>query len=348
MLWSIAGLLLAIGGFASTQRSSADTGPEGMIAFKRFVSKLVDIRDDPGLPSKGTFLLVDDARTVDEAKEVVDWVEQGGRLILMTSQSEIARLLGVDVADQFNPLDDSVTLSTDCLLRETSGVGRLAVSGGDSSMFTTSPSVTGCFHSEQSFFMASVGKGKGRAYLFGGRSMITNEFLRKGDNAILVYRLLAEEESVTFGAPVSAARNSAWDLLPLGARVAIVQTALAVFLFALVRGRRFGRPVLEEPIAVIPASELVRATASLYRQSRQPGFAGGILRQSFLRRMGRRFGTGPEEGERLARIVSSDPTVEPRFAESTLAGPDPTVDEELIKLGQDLEKLETKLLGTWR
>jgi hypothetical protein len=123
--------------------------------------------------------------------------------------------------------------------------------------------------------------------------------------------------------------------------VIVIAVILAAVAFALVRARRLGRPVLEEPVVPIPASELVRATARMYRRARTAAYCGRILRDATAARFARRLG-GAGRTEDLARILARTSGVTEQRVEELLGGPDTQTDEDLIHLGRELEGLTAR------
>jgi hypothetical protein len=155
---------------------------------------------------------------------------------------------------------------------------------------------------------------------------------------------------VVFGPPLPAGaqpRGSAWGLLPDRARVVVIALALAAVGFALVRARRLGRPVLEEPVAPIPASELVRATARMHRRARTAAYCGRLLRDSVAARLSRGLGAAGR-AEDLPKILAHAGKVPEDRVRHILGGPDPKSDEELIHLGRELEELTARTVRRTR
>ncbi len=111
----------------------------------------------------------------------------------------------------------------------------------------------------------------------------------------------------SFGTPVAPGARSPglWELLSGAAQLVIIEIVVAAVVFAIARARRLGRPVIEEPIAPIPAGELVRASAGLYRQARAVTFCGRLLRRSASERLARRVGAAP----RRRRAAPREPRV---------------------------------------
>ena len=116
---------------------------------------------------------------------------------------------------------------------------------------------------------------------------------------------------------------------------------LAAVAFGVLRARRLGRPPAEDPIAPIPASELVRAASRLYRRSRSLAWAGAMMREAARGRIGRRFGV-PSDSEALPTVAANATGMPPERVEEGLAGPAPRTDEELIRLGSLLSEIESR------
>ncbi len=242
------------------------------------------------------------------------------------------------------------TLEPACIAEEVVGVGRIVARASDWMLAPAEPFVS-CFPAGEGGFVLVRHYGQGKLVLVGGISAFTNEVLRSPDNALLALRLIGSGPEVVFGPPVPRAAGgpsgSLWAVIPARAKVVIIGVGLAALAFALVRGRRLGRPVLEEPLAPIPASELVRATARLYRRGRTAGYSGRLMREATRARIARRLGVGtnPEEVPAiLARITGMSPD---RLGEA-LSGPEPSSDEELIRLGNLLQEVESRAAGSAR
>ena len=192
----------------------------------------------------------------------------------------------------------------------------------------------------------------------GGTSPLTNALLSEADNAAFALGVFGSGGPVVFGPatpPGSAAAGGLWATLPLPARLVVIQIAIALVVFALVRARRFGKPLAERVPSPVPAGELVEAVGRLYRSSRASSFAGETLRRATLRRFRSRLGAGPELGTRMDR--EADEALSSTLAQLSgsdagrirrlLTGPGPAGDEELIALGQELEELRRRIEGSW-
>ena len=200
-------------------------------------------------------------------------------------------------------------------------------------------------------FLVSRPVGAGTAVILGGSSPFTNALLDHAGNASFAEEVLGSSSPIVFGTAVVPGTGTAaerekgvWGSLPAGAKAALVAVAIAALFFVLVRGRRLGRPVLEEPISPIPAGELVRATAKLYRKARARGFAGELLRTGAATQTARRLGipasTSPEA---LASAVSDTAGLPEERIRRALDGPPPGTDDQLLALGRELEDIRASV-----
>ena len=122
--------------------------------------------------------------------------------------------------------------------------------------------------------------------------------------------------------------------------------AAAVIAFALGRGRRLGRLVVEPLPVVVRASETTEARGRLYHRAADRPFAARVLRVGSRTRLADRLGlprTTPvvslvDATTRASGVPRSD-------VEQLLDGPDPTTDRDLLLLSQGLADLEKSVLN---
>jgi hypothetical protein len=318
---------------------------DATLALRRFLADMgLRVSEGGTPPDEGTFVLLQDLRTEQDARSLLRWAGRGGRLVVADPASAIAALSGALPAAPVG-LAGSETLVPGCVTEEIVGVHGIAARASDWSFAPGGPFVS-CFHAHGGGYLLVREYGEGAVVLIGGRSSLTNELLRSEDNALWALRLVGDGPEVVFGPPLppTAAGSSGglWATLPPDAKLMIVGICLAAVAFALIRGRRLGRPVLEEPLAPIPASELVRATGRLYRRGRTPGYAGRLMREATRARIDRRLGTAGEPDERAA-ILAGTTGMSGKDVEEALTGRDPSSDDELIRLGVLLSEVESRI-----
>jgi hypothetical protein len=185
--------------------------------------------------------------------------------------------------------------------------------------------------------------------LTGGSSFLSDRSLNRADNAPFAMGVLGPGP-VVIGPPRDPGRAvTVWAALPTAAKAVIWELIVAAGVFALARGRRIGWPVAEEPVSPIPSGELVHATARLYRSAKAVAFCGGLLRGWTATRLTKRTGVAPDpDPARVSVAIGRATGIPVDDLEHALAGPDPTNEEQLVALGQELETIATTIEGAPR
>jgi hypothetical protein len=187
--------------------------------------------------------------------------------------------------------------------------------------------------------------------VLGGFSPFTNALLDHADNAAFAEQVLGASQPVVFGStvvpgtPATVGREKGvWGSLPAAAKATLVAVAIAALFFVLVRGRRLGKPVLEEPLSPIPAGELVKATGKLYRKAGARRFAADLMRTGTATQTARRLGlpasTPPDA---LAAAVSSASGLPRDRVTRAFEGPGPANEDELLALARELEAVRSSV-----
>ena len=349
-----AGAILLVAGAAlavpsSSGLSSTSTAPGGTLALRRFLTDAGrQVSDGPGPPSiPGTFILLSDLRNGNEADGLLTWVANGGRLVVADPASTTARRAGVQPVGEASFLSATTTLQPGCATPEALGVRSLAIRAADQLLASGQPRSYGCFPGRNGSYEVVVHRGQGSVIVLGGTSSLTNEYLRQADDGAFALNLVGTTGPVVFGPPLSSEaerQRSLWALLPNRAKAAIVGLCLAAALFALMRGRRLGRPVIEEPLSPIPAGELVHATGRLYRRARAAGYSGRLLRETTVQHISHRLGLPAEVSteDLQAAVAQSGGLAEDRLRRA-FAGQEPASDEELIALSGELEEIRRQV-----
>ena len=329
-------------------------GPGGTLALRRFLhARGLTIGDAEGPPNgaEGTFVLFADFRTYDQDTAIMRWVEQGGRLVLADPRSDLSARLLVGTRGPIGGIRGTTTLAADCAAPETVAAGAIEVDSSDGGLTTEEPEARPCFGGSGGAFEIVRRLGNGTAVVLGGFSPFTNALLDKADNAAFAERILGASRPVVFGPPripglpfARGREKGVWGSLPAAAKAALVAVAIAALFFVLVRGRRLGKPVIEEPLSPIPSGELVRATAKLYRKAGARAFAGDLLRTTAAAQAARRLGlpttTSPEE---LLGVLARMTDVPEDDLSRVFAGPGPGDDDQLIALARELEEIRASL-----
>jgi len=330
-------------------------GPNGTLALRRFLRARglrVEDGNDPLAHGQGTFVLFSDFRTPDQDMAILQWLEDGGRLVVADPGSDLAARLRAEPRGSIGGLSDTTALGADCPAGEAVAAGTIEVRSSDAAVAEGGSDVRACFGGARGAFELIRRVGSGTAIVLGGGSPFTNALLDRADNAAFAEQVLGSAQPVVFGPPAvpglpiaePGGQRGVWGSLPAAGKAALVAVAIAALFFVLVRGRRLGQPVLEEPLSPIPAGELVHATGRLYRKARARGFAAELLRTNTAGQLARRLGTPVTSSpEQLAAAVAGAtglPVVRLRRA---LHGPDPVDDDGLIALAGELEEIRSAL-----
>jgi hypothetical protein len=340
-------LCATVVGLLASPPQDAGRGPQGIAALRRYLPAMgletVD-QGEPPAPGEGTFFLLADIRDEEGAEKIKSWVRSGGRLVLTEPQSLIVAELDTEKSDGGleSILPGSRRLVPRCDAFEGTGVDELVVALSDASLEAPS-GADGCFSREGRPYLAIFDHGEGQVLVMAGTSPFTNQYLRSGDNAVFAYRLFAGFGPVVFGPPVDPAAQlsgSPWQSLPAGARSSLAILVLAAVVFAAVSGRRFGKPLVEQPISPIASSQLVGATAGLYQSARTRGFAADLLRRGSARRICRMLGLPSGTEVDAVRAVAGGAVGGGGALTQALGEFEPSNDEELIELARRLHQLE--------
>jgi hypothetical protein len=331
-------------------RDPVEAGPGGFLALKRFLGSMgAEVSSEDGPPEHGVFVLLSDFRGREEAASVLSWVEGGGRLVLADPHSATAEVLSVAAGGLIGPAREE-SLQPGCVAPEIVGVGEVTVDSSDVGL-ELPPEAVGCFPGRGGPFLGIVPHGKGSVVVLGGASPLTNEMLLRSDNGLLALRSFAPAAGcrpagtvcgpVVFGPAIPAGFGEGkglWASMPPRAKAVAAGLTLALVLFAAARGRRLGKPVLEDPVTVIPASQLAHAASGLYRNARAAQHAGTLLRDAAAWRISRRLGFPTADPGEVRRLLEADGRL--GDAAGILDAPAPRDDIELIELGGRLAELE--------
>jgi uncharacterized protein DUF4350 len=339
-------LLLAL--WSLTTPDNLGGGP--LTVLRRFLSASgLDVRDGADPPSGGgAFFLVIDGRTADEEVPLLSWVNGGGRLVVADPGSELFARFGV--TSERAGIFGSTDLLPSCVRPESDGVGAIRIASTDR-LLTTSVASMSCFSSGGRGFVLFIPHGRGTIVLLGGPSPFSDDLLREADNAVFVRSVLDAEGPVVFGPPLppTVETRSFWSLVPTRAKAVVWELVVAGLFFMVARGRRLGRPVPEEPVSPLASSELVTATAGLYRRAGATAFCANLVRGWTGDRLAGRLGIPPDpDRRRLAATIAVASGQDHERVERVLAGPEPSTDDELVALCRELDSLSHAIEGAQR
>ncbi len=238
---------------------------------------------------------------------------------------------------------------------DTADLEPLAVPSGASS----------CFGDGSAAYLVERQVGDGRVVTLAGAELWVNDVMRTldqpsdevqgpmADNVVMAAAILAGGDAAGVDVVVSglqgvpAVAEGTGGLLahvPTGIKLAIWQGFIALAVFALVRGRRWGRVVDETLPVTIAGSELVEARAGLMERRRDPAHAAAAIRRDAVRRLGEDLGLGRRaDPVAVATTLAQRTGQDPSAIAALLAGPLPTADADLIRLVHALDRLQEEL-----
>lgn len=310
------------------------TGPTGARALVLLLGELgADVRVVNGSPPEdaGTALLLRDRLAERDRAATERWIEAGGVLVVADPSSPLA----AGVTDRPCPaaLDGVDALEVD---PDGGAIARDAGFGGQ------------CFGG----LVVSDDRGAGTIVGLATPAPLTNELLDDADDAVLAAALLAPTPgtrvAVLDGPSVDASvgDDELIDLVGSPVRQSLVQACIAVALWVLWRGRRLGRPVVEEQPVAIAGSELVVAVGRLLDGRRRPDEAAASLRADLRRAAEGRLGLAPTADLRtVASAIAARTGIDEARAAAALGERPVTTDDDLLAVAADLDRIRTDLFG---
>jgi hypothetical protein len=234
-----------------------------------------------------------------------------------------------------------------CPLTVATRAGR-ADSGGLTYRSGTSATAVGCYARHGTPSLLVVRDRDRRVTFLGNPAALTNDRLDDEGNAALALGLLGSNDRLVWYLPSlsdlpRSAQRSFYSLVPDGVWWGLGEAVVAVLLFAAWRARRLG-PLVPEPLpVVVRAAEAVEGRARLYRRGGARDRAAEALRDGTRRRLS--VGLPARSGR--TDVVDTVARRSGRTATevgSLLYGAVPRDDGALVRLADDLERLERDAL----
>ncbi len=352
LIWGliVAGILLAavVGSRRADQGLPLDPyspGPNGTKALVETLRELgarVSVSSEPPSPGGAALLLADD---LDQERRgrLLDWVRQGGTLVVADPSSRVTR---VDtIGDTRIGLLDA-ELEPRCALPAMRDVGRVSAPGGV--VFSVPAGAQACFPRDGGAWLVAQPIGNGTVVRLGGASALVNQEIGSADNAVLVVDLLSPapgpEVVVLRPPPPGAGSKGLGELIAPRVKLALVQLVVAFLLLALWRSRRLGRPVTEPTAVRIPGSELVVAVGNLLRRARHRGQAATLLAGDLRRTLTERLGLpAAAPADQVADTVAARTGIDRDLVLAALQPSIPRDEAELVALGQAIDAIRTEV-----
>jgi hypothetical protein len=219
------------------------------------------------------------------------------------------------------------------------------------------PAAIACFAREDGDWLVATPLGQGTVVAVGGAGPFVNENLDEDDAAGLAMALLAPErgtptqvvsdlapDAADIGVEAGGEGPGRLSALPGAARIAGIQLLVAFLGLALWRGRRLGRPVVEDAPVEIPGSELVVAVGDLYQKGRHRRRAAEALGGQVRRAVADRLGLPRSADARtVAEVASSRTGIPVEAVHAVVAPPDLADDDALVAFARSADELMARL-----
>jgi hypothetical protein len=350
-IWILAAVVVVVIAlsFAGTDNSGLpydpdSTDPSGTKGLVQLLEHFGTPVDTGSNPTGNVALLLYDDLSPDETDRLRSWVEAGGTLVIADPTSPIAGL-DDEVSSVFR---QPTSLSPSCRSPYVDGVERIDPARyGDYLVFDLPHGASGCFPGQGGYFMVTRSLGGGTVVTLGTPELLTNARLDKHDNSVLAVRLLSSIEGVTFlhsTAPIEAGEDRTWNVVPVPARAAIWQLAIAGLVLELWRARRVGKPVVETQPVEVPGSQLTVATGNLLQTAGDVNGAGEILRADLRRSLADLIGIDPATDAPALAAVVSDRTGVARARVLDAIESRPLANErELVEVARTIEEVHREV-----
>ena len=331
--------------------SPGPLGTKGLVEVLRGLGGRVSVSADrPGAGTETALLLSDDL-TPERRQGVLDWVGQGGTLVVADPSSGVTEIEPVG-STRIGLLDAEIERR--CAVAALGDVGRVSAPGGVVFKAPEGPGSPGtgaaraCFPRNDGAWLLVQPLGAGTVVRLGGASVLVNQELGKADNAVLLASLLvpAEGTAVQVLQPPLPGGGTAGlgDLIAPRVRLALWQLVVAFVLLALWRARRLGRPVAEPQPVQLPGAELVVAVGNLLQRAKGRGQAAGLLTDDLRRTLAERLGLPPSApADQVADAVAARTGIPRERALRALTQATPRDEAELVALSQAVDTVRREV-----
>ncbi|MEO5842282.1 MAG: DUF4350 domain-containing protein [Acidimicrobiales bacterium] len=326
--------------------STSASGMRGLVLLAEAFGADVDVVDGAPTADRTVAFMPADRYGRTDTSDMRRWVGNGGILVVADPQSSFVPRLGGLLGS--GVVEDSSLEAGDCTISALSKAQTVSAQGAF--LFRPPTSSTRCFTVSGDALIVAIPEGKGTIVAVGGSSIFQNSHLDDADNAVVAVSLLAPKQGtkVAFvrGPSFGAGDETLWGLIRPGIRYGLLQVALAFLLFAIWRGRRLGRPVLEIPRIEIEGSEFVEAVGHLLERTNSPTYAASVLRADARREIARRIGGGrADDPESLAALLDVRLGADRNRVRALLIDSHVADEHELVTLAQQLQSLRQEVLS---
>ena len=269
-----------------------------------------------------------------EIEEIHQFVEEGGTLIVAGNHESLNSLLldfGLEIGKASNLLETSYRIPVEPIFPNRPV--KEVYSDTDYAIQSSERDIVPLYGQSEDYSIVTFGEGEGRAYFISCPDIFYRFGLRDSRNATFLYNLmatlphrarvgLAEDYYYAVGT-ASPANPLTYLLFNTSGGLGVVYIGAIVFLFLILRGRRFGMPLTLEDTHRRVSSEYVHAMTALYQK--------GDTRRAVLKQIRDTFRSS------LAARWHINPNLETANFVGEIARRKPIDTEELERLLTELE-----------
>jgi len=289
------------------------------------------------------------------------WVRQGGTLLAAVDATESFAGTGgrpplglappTTISLPFGGAGGNRVAAPTALAPALAGVGRVALGSTDRFGLLPAGSIAYLAGPQDEPVLVAWRHDLGQVLLSADPGWPTNGLLARADNLRLALQLLGDRRVPVWFEETHHGLGevqSPWQLLRPPLQLAALQIALALLLYALWRGARFGQPLrAEPPVAERQAIEHVLALGNLYRQAHARPAACAEYYRALLGAVAAFTGSAAGDGHAaLARRYagrSGEPAAPLQALLDRLAQPGRISDAELVTLARQVGQYQRRM-----
>ena len=239
-----------------------------------------------------------------EIEEIHGFVEDGGTLIVAGDHESLNSLLldyGLEMRKASNSLETSRRIPIEPIFPNRP-VNEI-YSSTDYAIQSSERDIAPLYGQDEDYSIVTFGEGEGRAFFISCSDIFYRNGLRDNRNSTFLYNLmttfphrarigLAEDYYYAVGS-ASEANPVMYLLFNTAGGLGVVYIGVIVFLFLILRGRRFGKPLTLEETHRRVSSEYVHAMTALYQKGNTRHAILKQIRDTFRSNLAARWHINP-------------------------------------------------------
>ena len=239
-----------------------------------------------------------------EIEEIHGFVEDGGTLIVAGDHESLNSLLldyGLEMRKASNSLETSRRIPIEPIFPNRP-VNEI-YSSTDNAIQSSERDIAPLYGQDEDYSIVTFGEGEGRAFFISCSDIFYRNGLRDNRNSTFLYNLmttfphrarigLAEDYYYAVGS-ASEANPVMYLLFNTAGGLGVVYIGVIVFLFLILRGRRFGKPLTLEETHRRVSSEYVHAMTALYQKGNTRHAILKQIRDTFRSNLAARWHINP-------------------------------------------------------